>query len=143
MATDDARRQQLIQSAMANRIGEVPEIALQLWQPLSSQLISIIGEGGFSSLYDRSLYLTRAAFPWLAAGKPLHSIDSRFSELKVSLAKSGTTEASKASHMLILKFTDILASLIGEPLTIDILGSAWGNHASEVDIAGKEFPHEQ
>lgn len=143
MASDEARRQQLIQSAMANRIGEVPEIALQLWQPLSSQLISIIGEGGFSSLYDRSLHLTRAAFPWLEAGEPLRSIDSRFSELKVGLAGPGSTEASKASHMLILTFTDILASLIGEPLTIDILGSAWNKHASELDIAGKEFPHEQ
>jgi hypothetical protein len=143
MATDEAPRRQLIQSAMANRIGEVPEIALQLWQPLLSQLISIIGEGGFSSLYDRSLHLTRATFPWLAAGEPLRSIDSRFSELKVNLAGQGSTEANKASHMLILTFTDILASLVGEPLTIDILGSAWNNHASQLEIAGKESPHEQ
>lgn len=142
MATDEARRQQLIQSAMANFIGEAPDVALQLWQPLSSQLISIIGEGGFNSLYDRSLYLTRAAFPWLAAGEPLRPVDYRFSELKISLAGPDATEASKASHMLILTFTNILASLIGEPLTINILGSAWGNHASELGIAGKEFPHE-
>jgi hypothetical protein len=140
--TDEARRQQLIQLAMDNSIGEVPDVAIQLWQLLSSQLISIIGEGGFNSLYDRSLYLTRAAFPWLAAGVPSHPIESRFSELKVSLAAQAAPVASKASQMLILTFTNILASLIGERLTIDILGSAWGNHASVSDIAGKEFPHE-
>lgn len=142
MVTDETRRQQLIQSAMANSIGEVPDVAIQLWQLLSSQLISIIGEGGFNALYDRSLYLTRAAFPWLAAGAPSHPVESRFSELKASLAGPPTSEASKASHLLILTFTNILASLIGERLTIDILGFAWGDHASESDIAGKEFPHE-
>jgi hypothetical protein len=45
--------------------------------------------------------------------------------------------------MLILTFTNILASLIGEHLTNDILDSAWGNRAPGSDIAGKESPHEQ
>lgn len=142
MVTDEARRQQLIQSAMANSIGEVPDVAIQLWHLLSSQLISIIGEGGFNSLYDRSLYLTRAAFPWLAVSEPSRPVECRFSELKVCLGRAEAVEASKASHMLILTFTTILASLIGEHLTIDILGFAWGNHPSESDIAGKEFPRE-
>lgn len=142
MATDEARRQQLIQSAMAKRTGEVHDVVLDLWQSLSSQLISIIGEGGFNSLYDRSLYLTRASFPWIAASESVRSVDHRFSELKLSLAERDPPEAGKASHLLILTFTNILASLIGEPLTIDILSSAWGNHASELNNAGKESPHE-
>jgi len=138
MVADEALRQQLIQSAMANPIGEVPDVAIQLWQPLSSQLIPIIGEGGFNALYDRSLYLTHAAFPWLAVSEPSRPVERRFSDLKISLAGPDAVEASKASHMLILTFTNILASLIGEHLTIDILGSAWGNLASQSDIAGKE-----
>jgi len=140
--TDEARRQQLIQSAMENCTGEVPDIAIHLWQLLSSQLISLIGEGGFNSLYDRSLHLTRAAFPWLTAGEPSRPAECRLSDLKVSLAGPSAAETSKASHMLILTFTNILASLIGESLTIDILCSAWGTPLSEPDVAGKEFPHE-
>src|SRR4030095_5086189 len=108
MVTEEPRRQQLIQSAMANSIGEVPDVAIQLWHLLSSQLISIIGEGGFNSLYDRSLYLTRAAFLWLAVSEPSRPVECRFSELKVCLGRAEAVEASKASHMLILTFTTIL-----------------------------------
>jgi hypothetical protein len=143
MATDDAQRQQLIHTAIASRAGDISDIALQLWRPLSSQLISIIGEGGFKSLYDRSLYLTRAAFPWLAAADSSSSVDGLLSELNVSLADYNADEASKAHRMLILTFTNILASLIGERLTIDILVSAWGSPAPGANDAGKEFPHEQ
>jgi hypothetical protein len=143
MATDDAQRQQLIHAAMASRVGEVPDVALQLWPLLSLQLASIIGEGGFKSLYDRSLYLTRTTHPWLMSVESSDSLDNRFAELKASLASADADEAGKASHMLILTFTNILASLIGEHLTIDILKSAWGNRAPGPDIAGKESPHEQ
>jgi hypothetical protein len=143
MAADDAQRQQLIRTAMTSRVGEASDIAVQLWRPLSTQLISIIGEGGFKSLYDRSLYLTRAAFPWLGAADSSSSVDGLLSELNVNLASSNADEAEKASRMLIQTFTSLLASLIGERLTIDILASAWGGPAAGTDIAGKEFPHEQ
>ncbi len=142
MATDEAQRQRLIQLSMANRTGEVNDIVIQLLQPLSSQLISIIGAGGFNAIYNRSIFLTRATFPWLTAGEPLSPVDYQFPDLKASLAGPSATEASKASYMLLLTFTNILASLIGEALTIDILGSAWGSQGLEADIAGKEFPHE-
>ena len=143
MATDDAQRQQLIHTAIATRTGDISDIALQLWRPLSSQLSSIIGEGGFKSLYERSLYLTRAAFPWLAAADASRSVDSLLADLNVNLADRNADDANKANLMLIQTFTNILASLIGERLTIDILVSAWGIPAPGENDAGKEFPHEQ
>jgi len=50
-------------------------------------------------------------------------------------------QASAANSLLLIKFTDILASLIGEGLTTSILRSAWGNDAP--NRAGKELKHEQ
>lgn len=142
METGDDRRQQLIHRTIARSTDAAAEVAIQLWQPLASQLISLIGEGGFNALYARSLYLIHADFPWLAPSEAPRCADGRFADLKISLDAQSAPEATKASHMLLLTFTDILASLIGEPLTINILRSAWGGDASELDIVGKEFPHD-
>ena len=51
-----------------------------------------------------------------------------------------TAQISAANCLLLTTFTDILASLIGEELTISILRLAWGNVAS--DRAGKEYINE-
>jgi hypothetical protein len=67
-------------------------------------------------------------------------IDQRFAELKVRLAEQTPAQASAASRLLLITFTDILASLIGEQLTTSILRSAWGDDAS--DKAGKELKNE-
>lgn len=111
---------------------------ISLWERLASELISIIGEGGFQSLYARSVHLARAAFPWIV---PTHSgadADPRFADLRMSLEGRDFTEAGEASIALLITFIDILALLIGEHLTTSILRSAWGDDA--LDIAGKEFP---
>ena len=142
MPTSDIRRQQLIEAAMANGANDVADVAIQRWQHLASQLISIIGEGGFNALYIRSVYLTQATHPWIVLDEASHGGDFRFINLKNSLKGQSATEASEASFMLILTFTNILASLIGEALTTSILSSAWGDNASDRDVAGKEFPHE-
>jgi hypothetical protein len=142
MSTSDVQRQQLIQTAMANCVGEVADVAVDLWQALASQLISIVGEGGFNSLYARSIYLTRAAFPWLALIDASRVNDFKFTDLKNSLERQNIVEANKASYMLLLTFTNTLASLIGESLTLNLLSSAWGVSASDMDTTGKELPHE-
>ncbi len=50
------------------------------------------------------------------------------------------TQISEANSLLLITFTDILASLIGEQLTTTILRSAWGNDA--LDSTDKEFNNE-
>lgn len=142
METGNDQRQQLIHRARTRGNGDAPDVVLQLWQPLASQLIPLIGEGGFHALFARSLYLTRATFPWLAPGDTLRAADAWFVNLRICLEAQSAIEANKASHMLLLTFTDILASLIGEALTISILRSVWGDDAPESDIAGKELSHD-
>lgn len=113
------------------------DVVIHLWERLASELISIIGEGGFQSLYSRSVHLTNVTFPWLMLSHPSQQADSRFAGLKISLEGRDFTEASEASIALLTTFIDILALLIGEPLTTSILRSAWGDGA--FDIAGKEL----
>lgn len=140
MATSDVLRYQIINSLVAQHTEKVADAAIDLWAQMATQIISIIGEGGFNSLYGRSVFLTRSTFPWLAAGLLPPQADQRFAGLKMSLEGRTPAQASEANSLLLITFTDILASLIGEQLTTSILRSAWGDDASE--LAGGEFKNE-
>ncbi len=106
---------------------------MQLWELLAVQLISLIGEGGFDSLYARSIHLTKVTFPWLAhcAVPMAEPTASRFAALKKCLDEREFAEASQASISLLITFIDILTGLIGEHLITSILRSAWGDDALE------------
>ena len=140
MENSDLPRQQIVKRRMLQPTEEVADAAINLWEPMATQIISIISEDGFNSLYGRSVFQTRIIFPWLAAGALPPQTDQRFAGLKLSLEGHTPEQASAANSLLLITFTDILASLIGEDLTIRILRSAWGDDASE--RLGKEFQNE-
>jgi hypothetical protein len=78
METSDLLRYQIIKSVIAQH----PEkgAAINLWEQMASEVISIVGEGGFNSLYARSLFLSQSTFPWLAAASLSAQTDSRFAD---------------------------------------------------------------
>lgn len=130
---------QMIRNASTQRPEAVAAAAIDVWQKLAHQLISIIGEGGFQSLYARSLHLTSSTFPWIAESHASQTdSDSRFVNLKINLEGRDPAEAGEASIALLITFIDILALLIGELLTTSILRSAWGDDA--LDTVVKEIP---
>lgn len=130
MEPRDQLRHQLIEGLMAPHTENVADAAIDLWKQMATQIISIVGEGGFNSLYARSVYLVQPKFPWLAANSLSPQTDQRFAELKKRLEGQTPLQAREANSLLLLTFTGILAALIGEPLTTRILRSAWGNDAS-------------
>lgn len=130
MQPSDLPRHQLIRTLTAQHPEKMPDAAIGLWGQMATQIISIVGEGGFNSLYARSVFLTQSNFPWLEERAPPQT-EHRFAKLKTSLAGQTPAQASAANSLLLITFTDILATLIGEHLTASILGSAWGNDASD------------
>ncbi len=123
-ATGMSLRHQIIDGVMAQRT-EV-DAAIELWEQMATRLIALVGEDGFNSLYARSVFLTQSTFPWLAASSLSPRTDHRFANLKNCLEGQTPAQAVKASSFLLITFTDILASLIGEQLTNNILRMAWG-----------------
>lgn len=113
------------------------EVTLHLWERLAFELVSIIGEGGFQSLYSRSVHLAGVAFPWLAPTHSTQLTESRFTGLIMSLEGRDSAEAGEASIALLITFIDILAMLIGDLLTAGILRAAWSDDA--LDTAAKEL----
>ena len=126
METSDLLRHQLIKNLIAEQPTEnVADATIHMWEQMATQIISIVGEDGFNSLYARSIFLSQSKFPWLAASQFPPKIDHRFAGLKTSLGEKVPTQAGEANALLMITFTDILASLIGEQLTMHILRLAW------------------
>lgn len=133
-------RQHLIASLIAQQPEHIADAAMDHWQKLADEIISIVGEAGFNSLYERSVLLAQSAFPWLPACPSPPQTPHRFADLGARLAEQAPADARAAHSLLLTTFTDILASLIGEQLTASILRSAWGDPASFT--AGKELDNE-
>lgn len=133
-------RQQIINSLMALPPVNIPDAAMAQWEKLAAEIISIVGEAGFNSLYERSVLLAQTTFPWLPACPSSLQGSSLFAEFRMRLAEQTPAHAREANTLLLTAFTDILASLIGEQLTTSILRSAWGTPAS--DKSGKELDNE-
>jgi len=131
METSGLLRHKIIKNLMIPHTEKVSDVAIVLWEKMAEKIISIVGEDGFNSLYARSVFLTQPTFPWLAASALSPQADHRFATLKKCFVEQAPAQASAANSLLLLTFTDILASLIGEQLTTRILRSAWGNDASE------------
>ncbi|GGC63197.1 hypothetical protein [Undibacterium terreum] len=138
MATIDAQRHLMITSAVMQRPDAPVDVTIHLWERLAAELIQIIGEGGFQSLYTRSLHLAGKTYPWLAVNQPPQNTESRFSSLRMDLEGQQAKTCCEASIALLATFIDILSLLIGEQLTTGILRSAWGDDAMKT--VAKEFP---
>lgn len=133
MENTDPARGQLIEAAlMTPHPQTVADTTLILWEQLAPPLISIIGEGGFKPLYSRSLRLAAKEYPWMPPGPATSSSpQNRFADLQVCLQQQDATQARLGSLALFTIFLDVLASLIGEALTIYLLQSAWRKETSE------------
>lgn len=137
MQTRDLLRHQLIKRLTTQRNEKGADAAVDLWTQMAAQLILIIGAGGFDSLYARTVFLSQSTYSWLAADSVAPQTDQRFACLKDGLQAQSATLAREANCRLLITFTDILASMIGENLTIRILDSAW--HIDTPDTADKEI----
>ncbi|MDO8176993.1 MAG: hypothetical protein Q7T62_01990 [Undibacterium sp.] len=130
------QRHDIVEKAVTQRPDAVVDVTILLWERLAVELISLIGEEGFQSLYTRSGHLNSVTFPWLLLDHITQSSDSRFAGLQISLENREPAEASEASKALLITFVDILALLIGDLLTASILRSAWIDDTLHIVVKG-------
>lgn len=133
-------RHPIIENLLAQHAEKSVEDTINSWQQIASKVISIVGEDGFNSLYERTVFLAQQTFPGLADGA-LSQADNRFAGLKKCLQNLAPTQVTAVNKLLLVTFTDILISLIGEQLTTSILRSAFSKNAS--DRVGKEVQNEK
>ena len=111
--------------------GTIRADVIVLWERLAVELSGIIGQGGFDTLYARSVHVARARHPWLDEGA-----DPGFDKLRPALEGQEPAAVGEASVALLITFTDTLIQLIGVPLTTAILRSAWGRDTADTAAKG-------
>jgi hypothetical protein len=105
--------------------GQVADAVVALWREIDQALHPIIGHRGVAALYERSLRLTAAAYPWLALeqrGMPA-AVDA--AALHAALVQQAGAQAAAGGNALFHSFHQLLASLVGASLTERLLRSVW------------------
>lgn len=105
--------------------GKVAEATLNTWNKMEALIAPIIGTKGVEVLFNRSLQLTSRTFPCLVITKDHEESTALLASLKANLAASDTNDAMEAGHALLLTFTELLSTLIGDPLTKRLLSPVW------------------
>lgn len=108
---------------------QVADTVAAIWLEIDQALHPIIGRRGVAALYNRSLKLTAAAYPWLMEGHQhlLATVD--VTALRAALARQAGARAAAGGGALFHTFRDLLASLVGASLTHQLLGSVWAHPA--------------
>lgn len=125
MMDDSNSRRQLINTVMTLQHDTGADMSFFLWEKVATQVITLVGKNGFNSLYARSVLLAQDKFPGLGAASHMAEPDSLFAHLRKSMEGKTQAQINEANIFLMVIFTDIVASIIGEQLTMTILRSAW------------------
>lgn len=115
------------QDADAKRIAVA---AVAEWRGIDAALSPIIGQRAVAALYNRSLHLIRADYPWLRTQYDDELESREFTALKTALSQQPPSTAVAAHVALLKTFNDLLTSLIGASLTERLLQPVWDNHSS-------------
>ena len=97
------------------------------FEALAGQLLPVLGDESFQSLFSRSLHLTSRRFPWLAMDLKEWDHTNRFSGLQANLDSRNATEAGAAGVVLLTTFVETLVKLLDVPIVTNVLRAAWGN----------------
>jgi hypothetical protein len=121
-----------IRTALAPRAGlpgadATVEATVAMWRLVAAQLAPVIGARGFEVLFGRALHMTSSTFPWLVVGADSGGGASPLPSLEGCLARQDPATAAEGSYTLLLKFTELLTTLIGESLTTRLLAPVWAS----------------
>ena len=97
----------------------------------------VIGARGVDALFNRSLHVTSKTYPWIAMDGPGENVDMVLSGLRARIAIRELSDAVEVCHALLVNFTELLASLIGDSLTKRLLITVWVPASAESEQESK------
>ena len=105
---------------------------------LFSELEPLVGLTGTRALYLRCLHITRESGGWPVAPDGAARV-TLLTSLAEHIEARDADASRRASVALLTAFADLLISLIGEPLTLRLLQSAWGR-PDDAGTPSLEYP---
>ena len=112
---------------------QLADAAVALWRDVWSALSPIIGAAGFAALFERSVFLRMAEYPWLVNVSGLSNVKDpplpgTFNTLRRELSQQAKADAAAANTALLQSLAQILGNLIGVSLTTRLLQPVWEKH---------------
>jgi hypothetical protein len=99
------------------------DLAVTIWRDVWMALSPIIGAAGAEALYERSLFLTIAEYPWLESVDD--SLESgELTALRRKLARQTRADAAAANAALL----NSLAQVMGKLIATRLLQPVWEKH---------------
>jgi hypothetical protein len=103
----------------------VAAAALRAYDTLAGQLALLIGPGGVRVLTARSLHLVQRDFPWVAEAQEPDPSEGPFAQVGFCLERQEPAVATEAAAAVLATLGGLLATLIGETLTMRVFRAAW------------------
>ena len=128
-SSDQEQLVQAMRQAFARRCGTatdahgIADALVGTLREISARLSPMFGERGVDVLLGRALHLTGAKLPWLELPKQGAEVGTPLAALKLHLVTGDRNKVSEASELLLVTFTELLASLIGPTLTGRLLAT--------------------
>jgi hypothetical protein len=135
-----SERLAVCQAALADRAAQgadphqIVTIAVKTWRDVYRALSPIIDARGVCALYQRSLHISLAQFPWLDSVHATALDAGEFDALRKALSEQASTSAATAQNSLLEVFCDLLSNLIGESLTERLLTDVWNPPSSATTV---------
>jgi len=114
----------------------IAEASVKTWSEVTIRLAPIIGRGGVDALFLRSLNIATRAYPWLShvkgSVKGSNDCATPVERFRTNLETRDASSALEVSAVIMGIFYRMLETLIGELLTVRLLGSIWGHSDQSV-----------
>jgi hypothetical protein len=105
--------------------GDVHAAATRILSKLFTRLASLVGAGGARALYERSVKVTARDFASYARATPIAPDERPGDRIVAALRDAGEPRVEEATVALVSTLLTLLATLIGERLTAQVLRTAW------------------
>ncbi len=119
-----ARRLIALEGALVPPNGQVGQ-ALRVCAKLRLPLAKLAGVVGFRSLLTRALTLATAEVPWLGAVQV--GVDGSLEGFDAARSEQGATPSAEAGVVVVAQLLGLLATFIGEPLTLVLVRGVWSD----------------
>jgi hypothetical protein len=106
---------------------QLADEAVGTWHDVWNALSPVIGAAGVAALFQRSMSLRLAEYPWLAnVSDPPPA--GEFNSLRRELSLQRQADAAAANAALLQSLAQVLGNLIGASLTTRLLQPVWEKH---------------
>ena len=136
-APDIAALRQLAARVLVNKAGpdadaaSVAIAARRRFEELAGVLTPLIGQVGIDALAARALHLAQREYPWLGKTRNPEHVEGRLLDVSLSLEHQAPGLAAEAAAAVLARFTALLVTMVGEPLTVRLMRQAWPDGFSD------------